>query len=94
MAIIGENQKAEEQVGQHVPTSPSSEKPKIVLIPWDWESEEQCERLRLHRVACGWKADKVPTWRECQREGTMNLHWAVSGLFPSWEFWFFRTSKK
>lgn len=60
-------------------THAAAEKPKVMLIPFDPESEEQCERLRLHRVACGWKADKVPGWRECQREGTMSLHWAVSG---------------
>lgn len=72
--------------GTHVPTPPSAEKPKVMLIPFDPENEEQCERLRLHRVACGWKADLVPKWRKCQREGTMSLHWAVSYLLLFWLF--------
>lgn len=49
-----------------------------MLIPFDPESEEQSEKLRLTRVACGWKADKVPLWREKQRSGDMSIHWVVS----------------
>lgn len=58
-----------------------AEKPHVVLIPWDPESAEHCERLRLQRVACGWKMDKIEVWREKQREGKMSIHWAVSDYF-------------
>lgn len=65
----------------HIPTPPNGEKPRVMLIPFDPESEEQSERLRLTRVACGWKADKVPLWREKQSSGDMSIHWVVSILY-------------
>lgn len=73
----------------HVPTPPNGETPKIMLIPFDPESDEQSERLRLTRVACGWKADKVPLWREKQRSGDMSIHWVVSLIFLFCANWFF-----
>lgn len=50
---------------------------KIVLIPWDAESEEHVERMRLQRVACGWRADEVQQWAKKQRDGTRIMYWMV-----------------
>ena len=72
------NASPQPQPQTHIPTPPNVEKPRIMLIPFDPESEEQSERLRLTRVACGWKADKVPLWREKQSNGDMSIHWVVS----------------
>jgi len=58
-----------------------AEKPHVVLIPWDPESPEHCQRLRLQRVACGWKMEKIQAWRKYQREGKMSIHWAVSDSY-------------
>ncbi|KFY98458.1 hypothetical protein V500_01660 [Pseudogymnoascus sp. VKM F-4518 (FW-2643)] len=54
-----------------------AEKPQVALIPWDPQSPEHCERLYQQRVACGWKMDKIETWRKYQREGKMSIHWIV-----------------
>ena len=61
-----------------VPTPSNDKKLKVMLIPFDPESEEQSDRLQLTRIACGWKADKIPLWRERQRSGDMSIHWVVS----------------
>lgn len=60
-------------------TAPSG-KPNIILIPWDTESPEHCERLFQQRIACGWKSDKIEKWKVYQREGKMSIHWAVSEM--------------
>ena len=65
---------------------PSQEKPtisEVILIPWDPDSPEHAERLRLQRVACGWSRDQVERWRIQQREGTKALHWIVSRMLFS-----------
>lgn len=51
----------------------------VVLIPWDPDAPAHVERLRLQRVACGWKVECVEAWRALQREGETGLHWIVSG---------------
>ena len=52
----------------------------IVLIPWDPESKEHCERLHFQRIACGWGAEDVGKWQAKQNEGKMNLHWVVCSI--------------
>ncbi|KAK8055612.1 hypothetical protein PG993_000839 [Apiospora rasikravindrae] len=59
----------------------SVEKPAIILVPWDPDSPDHVERMRLQRVACGWKQDGAESWRPLQREGKIGLHWIV--LDPS-----------
>ncbi|KAK8126583.1 Acyl-CoA N-acyltransferases (Nat) [Apiospora kogelbergensis] len=61
--------------------SPAGEKPAIILVPWDPDAPDHVERMRLQRVACGWKQDSAETWRPLQREGKIGLHWIV--LSPS-----------
>ncbi|KAK8050714.1 hypothetical protein PG994_012444 [Apiospora phragmitis] len=61
--------------------SASAEKPAILLVPWDPDSPAHVERMRLQRVACGWKQDGAESWRPLQREGKIGLHWIV--LSPS-----------
>ncbi|KAJ1338083.1 GNAT family N-acetyltransferase [Microdochium nivale] len=58
-----------------------SEPPSIHLIPWDPDSPEHTERMRLQRVACGWKAEMVRKWAAPQRTGKIGLYWIV--LSPS-----------
>ncbi|KAF7536951.1 hypothetical protein G7054_g4115 [Neopestalotiopsis clavispora] len=53
----------------------------ITMIPWDPDCTEHVERLRLQRIACGWKADQVDNWRELQKSGKIGMHWIV--LTPS-----------
>jgi len=56
---------------------PGDSAPKIRLIPWDPDSPDHAERMRLQRVACGWKSEMVPTWAEPQRTGQIGLYWIV-----------------
>ncbi|KAI0023880.1 hypothetical protein F4780DRAFT_769120 [Xylariomycetidae sp. FL0641] len=49
----------------------------VYLIPWDPDSEEHVERMRMQRVACGWKIECVEDWRDSQRNGDIGLHWVV-----------------
>ena len=58
--------------------TPPRERAPVVLIPWDPDAPAHVERLRLQRVACGWKVEYVDAWRALQREGKMGLHWIVS----------------
>lgn len=60
--------------------SPAGEKPAIILVPWDPDAPDHVERMRLQRVACGWKQDGAETWRPLQREGKIGLHWIVSWI--------------
>ncbi|KAI4595179.1 hypothetical protein KJ359_007155 [Pestalotiopsis sp. 9143b] len=53
----------------------------VTLIPWDPESADHVERLRLQRIACGWKVQQVDNWRDSQRSGDIGMHWVV--LTPS-----------
>lgn len=60
-----------------------SSKSKVILIPWDPDSEEHVHRLYDQRIACGWKSDLVEEkWRHLQREGKMAIHWVVRRLSP------------
>ncbi|KAI0521505.1 hypothetical protein F5B22DRAFT_540679 [Xylaria bambusicola] len=49
----------------------------VYLIPWDPDSQEHVDRMKLQRIACGWKVDQVDGWRETQRKGQSGLHWVV-----------------
>ncbi|KAI0457455.1 hypothetical protein F5B21DRAFT_464487 [Xylaria acuta] len=49
----------------------------IYLIPWDPDSQEHVDRMKLQRIACGWKVDEVEGWRDLQRKGEIGLHWVV-----------------
>ncbi|KAK7941321.1 Acyl-CoA N-acyltransferases (Nat) [Apiospora aurea] len=55
----------------------SVEKPAITLVPWDPDSPDHVERMRLQRVVCGWKQDGAESWRPLQRAGKIGLHWIV-----------------
>ncbi|KAH7321966.1 hypothetical protein BKA65DRAFT_541083 [Rhexocercosporidium sp. MPI-PUGE-AT-0058] len=59
--------------GGHTPTPPAS----VLLIPWDPESPAHVERMYEQRVACGWKAELVESWRALQRSGKYTLQWVV-----------------
>jgi hypothetical protein len=52
---------------------------KVSLVPWDPESTQHAGRLYDQRVACGWKQEKIESWRALQREGKMAIHWVVGG---------------
>jgi len=52
----------------------------IYLIPWDPDSQEHVDRMKLQRVACGWKVEQVDSWRDTQRKGDIGLHWVVSQI--------------
>ncbi|KAI1752697.1 hypothetical protein F4782DRAFT_111955 [Xylaria castorea] len=47
------------------------------LIPWDPDSQEHVDRMKLQRMACGWKVNDVEGWRDPQRKGQIGLHWVV-----------------
>ncbi|KAI1175532.1 hypothetical protein F4777DRAFT_549624 [Nemania sp. FL0916] len=55
----------------------SSHPPPIYLVPWDPNSQQHVDRMKLQRIACGWKVDQVDGWRESQRNGELGLHWVV-----------------
>ncbi|KAH9221774.1 hypothetical protein DL95DRAFT_327136 [Leptodontidium sp. 2 PMI_412] len=63
--------------GVHTPTPAAT----VLLIPWDPESPAHVERMYEQRVACGWKAEQVESWRALQRSGKYTLQWVV--LDPS-----------
>ncbi|KAI1282696.1 hypothetical protein F5Y07DRAFT_350637 [Xylaria sp. FL0933] len=57
---------------------PSSGPAAVYLIPWDPDSQEHVDRMKLQRIACGWKFDQVDkSWRDRQRNGQTGLHWVV-----------------
>ncbi|KAI0096667.1 hypothetical protein GGR51DRAFT_26261 [Nemania sp. FL0031] len=49
----------------------------IYLVPWDPDSQEHVDRMKLQRIACGWKVEQVESWRDPQRMGENGLHWVV-----------------
>ncbi|KAK7923446.1 hypothetical protein PG985_007517 [Apiospora marii] len=57
--------------------TPPGGRPSIILVPWDPDSPDHVERMRLQRVACGWKQDGAEGWRPLQRESKIGLHWIV-----------------
>lgn len=57
---------------------PTSQRPSLILIPWDPDSPEHVDRLVQQRIACGWKREYVENWQDQQREGKIGLHWVVS----------------
>ncbi|TVY26366.1 hypothetical protein LHYA1_G005999 [Lachnellula hyalina] len=60
----------------------STKSPLVHLIPWDPESPSHIALMTAQRVACGWKSEKVESWREEQRTGDMNLQWIVPTTTP------------
>ncbi|KAJ2997228.1 hypothetical protein NUW58_g712 [Xylaria curta] len=56
---------------------PSSGPTPVYLVPWDPDSQQHVDRMRLQRIACGWKVDQVEGWRDTQRKGLIGLHWVV-----------------
>ncbi|KAI0132248.1 hypothetical protein BJ170DRAFT_238180 [Xylariales sp. AK1849] len=48
---------------------------KVELIPLDHNSEEQATRLYDQRVACGWRAEEVPSWVESAKNGGKIFYW-------------------
>ncbi|KAI1186345.1 hypothetical protein F5B17DRAFT_366588 [Nemania serpens] len=56
---------------------PSSSMPAVYLIPWDPNSQGHVDRMKLQRIACGWKVEEVDGWRDAQRQGHIGLHWVV-----------------
>lgn len=59
-------------------TDASNNPVPLYLIPWDPNSQDHVDRMKLQRIACGWKVDQVDSWRSPQREGKNGLHWVVS----------------
>lgn len=53
---------------------------KVVLVPWDPDNEEQVQRMQDQRLACGFRTDEVPAWREKHRKGVKAMYWVVSAL--------------
>lgn len=51
---------------------------KVDLIPWDPTNEKQYQRMHDQRVACGWRIEEVPQWKEKQLKGIKFLYWIVS----------------
>ncbi|KAJ6780385.1 hypothetical protein PWT90_03529 [Aphanocladium album] len=49
----------------------------IVLIPWDAYSDAHADRMTAQRHACGWDADKLPSWRKKVAAGDKLLFWIV-----------------
>ncbi|KAI0966392.1 hypothetical protein F4678DRAFT_449237 [Xylaria arbuscula] len=49
----------------------------VYLVPWDPDSQEHVDRMKLQRIACGWKLDQVDSWKDPQRKGQVGLHWVV-----------------
>ncbi len=66
--------------GSVVTPAQKSARSKVVLVPWDPDSDQHVQRLYEQRVACGWKQDKVEVLRSSQREGRMAIHWVVSNF--------------
>lgn len=58
-------------------------KPRIDLIPWDFNSEEHQQRMYLQRLACGWRSDEIQKWAELGRAGKKTLYWIVSSITQS-----------
>lgn len=52
-------------------------KPRIDLIPWDFDSEQHQQRMYLQRLACGWRSDEIQKWVELGRAGKKTLYWIV-----------------
>ncbi|ROV91663.1 hypothetical protein VMCG_09266 [Cytospora schulzeri] len=52
-------------------------KPRVELVPWDFDSREHQARMHLQRLACGWRSEEVQKWVEQGREGIKTLYWIV-----------------
>ncbi|KAK7748607.1 hypothetical protein SLS53_000627 [Cytospora paraplurivora] len=55
----------------------SDRKPRVELVPWDFDSQEHQERMYLQRLACGWRSEEVQKWAELGRAATKTLYWIV-----------------
>lgn len=67
-----------------IPWAPMADtKPRIDLIPWDFNSEEHQQRMYLQRLACGWRSDEIQKWAELGRAGKKTLYWIVSSITQS-----------
>lgn len=53
---------------------------KLELIPWDHASEEQVTRLYEQRIACGWRADEVPSYVESAEKAGKMFFWVVGNF--------------
>lgn len=49
----------------------------VYLIPWDPNSQDHVDRMKVQRIACGWKLEQVDGWRGKQKKGHAGLHWVV-----------------
>ncbi|KAI1827215.1 hypothetical protein F4861DRAFT_437702 [Xylaria intraflava] len=49
----------------------------VYLIPWDPDSQDHRDRMKLQRIACGWNFDQIDNWKDAQRAGELGLHWVV-----------------
>lgn len=57
----------------------SSFKPKVVLVPWDFDSPAHRQILQNQRQECTWHHDKVEKeWRDAQEKGQKCIYWIVS----------------
>ncbi|KAI1083397.1 hypothetical protein F5B20DRAFT_403858 [Whalleya microplaca] len=56
------------------------------FVPWDHLSRDHVERMYEQRVACGWRAEEVPSWVESAKKGGKIFYWVVfSDAFPDKE---------
>lgn len=51
---------------------------KVDLIPWDHKSADHVARMHEQRIACGWGAERVPSYVEWASNGTNIFYWVVS----------------
>ncbi|KAI1386469.1 uncharacterized protein F4822DRAFT_317060 [Hypoxylon trugodes] len=58
-------------------SKPSKHGWKIELVPWDFSSPEHVQRLYEQRIACGWRAEEVPSWIEEAKKGGKIFYWAL-----------------
>ena len=57
--------------------------PRLILIPWDYDSAAHFQRVVDQRHVCGWGANDVENWKAPQATGEYNLQWIVSPIFRS-----------
>ena len=50
---------------------------KVRLIPWDAADVKQYQRMYDQRIACGWRHEEVPEWKDKVLAGTKFLYWVV-----------------
>lgn len=56
-------------------------KPCVIrLVAWDPTAKEHMERMRAQRVAVGWDANHIQTWKERFLDAHKMMYWVVSVL--------------